>query len=179
MWSYFLFNLKKKEKNLKKGFGEIGKSICREFIKKGAIITGILHKNHSIYDSKGLNVENILKFSETQQNLKDFPQGEFQQNDSVMFKECDILVLGGLDNVINSGNADKVQAKIILEASNSPISLEGDEILTNKNIVILPDVLMGGGGIIVSYLEFLKNLEHVRPGRMTKKVKLFIDNFKF
>lgn len=81
----------------------------------------------------------------------------------------DFFIPAALEKSINVGNADKFKAKLIVEAANGPTTLEGEEILLKKGVQFLPDILCNAGGVTVSYFEWLKNLDHVRPGRMTRK----------
>jgi glutamate dehydrogenase (NAD(P)+) len=86
-----------------------------------------------------------------------------------MEKPCDILVPAAIEKSIDKNNADKLQCKVVVEGANGPTTFYGEEILIKKGVVVVPDLLINGGGVTVSYFEWLKNLDHIAPGRMTKK----------
>tara|TARA_Y100000739_G_scaffold148719_1_gene128198 strand:- start:250 stop:852 length:603 start_codon:yes stop_codon:yes gene_type:complete len=99
-----------------------------------------------------------------------FPDAEYQENGAVLLeKECDILIPAALEGVINIANASNVKAPLIIEAANGPITAGADEILRNKGCVIIPDMYANAGGVTVSYFEWVKNLSHMRFGRMQRR----------
>lgn len=99
-----------------------------------------------------------------------YPKAEkYFNGDEVMYEVCDILAPATLEAVINKDNAAKLNCQVIAETSKSPTTYEAEKILKSKNIRVLPDVLLTGGGAYASYFEWLKNLDHIRPGRMTRR----------
>jgi len=88
---------------------------------------------------------------------------------SFMEKECDVLIPAAKEKAINKDNADLLNCKVILEGANGPTTFMAEEMLNAKGVIVVPDMLANGGGVTCSYFEWLKNLEHVAPGRMTKK----------
>lgn len=100
-----------------------------------------------------------------------FPKAKERFKDAnVITKQCDILIPAALERSINQKNMANLNCKVIAEGANGPTTMAAEQYLMNKGVLILPDVLLNAGGVTVSYFEWLKNLEHVRPGTMTRKV---------
>lgn len=152
------------------GLGNVGYHTALFFQQAGAIIVGLAEYEGSICSKDGLDVDKVLAHRAKTGSILDFPGAEnFAKNSDALEMECDILIPAALENVINGGNASRVKAKIIGEAANGPLTPEADEILNLKGSLIVPDMYLNAGGVTVSYFEWLKNLSHVRYGRLEKR----------
>lgn len=155
------------------GLGNVGSytsTICQE--EGDAKIVGVSEVEGAIYDPKGIDVNELLKFRKETGSIIDYPGAKsFPKDDRkvVLEFECDILVPAALENQITEKNASRIKAKIIGEAANGPITSAAEEILLKKGKLIIPDVYLNAGGVTVSYFEWLKNLSHIRFGRMDKR----------
>jgi glutamate dehydrogenase (NAD(P)+) len=147
----------------------MGSNLSKYLVEHGAKLIGVSEKDYGIYNPKGINPEDLIAFRAKNKTLINFPGAESVKDESVMFKECDIFIPAVLEFTINSKNADLFRCKLVAEVATAAISTKGEEVLKKKKIAILPDLLMEGGGITASYFEWLKNLEHVRIGRTTKR----------
>ena len=134
----------------------------------------VMEHNGAINNSKGLNIEKIKQYYSEHGSFDGCKEGKFESNSSeCLFKKCDILIPAAKENVINEANASRVQAKLIVEAANGPITFEADSVLNNKNITIIPDIMANAGGVAVSYFEWIRNLRHIRFGRLEKRRNAF------
>ena len=135
-----------------------------------ALVVGVSEIEGTIYSEKGINIEKLLKFRKDKGTILGFPGTKtLPDRDDWVAIECDVLIPAALENQITTENARKVRAKIIAEAANGPVTSEAADILNKKGIVILPDMYLNAGGVTVSYFEWLKNLSHMRFGRMEKR----------
>ena len=117
----------------------------------------------------GLNEEEVFQHRKNTGSILNFPGAtNLAHSNDALELECDILIPAALENVINGDNAPRVKAKIIGEAANGPLTPEADEYLTKKGVLVIPDMYLNAGGVTVSYFEWLKNLSHVRYGRLGK-----------
>ena len=117
-----------------------------------------------------MNEEEVFQHRKTTGSILHFPgASNLAANTDALELACDILIPAALENVINGENAQRVKAKIIGEAANGPCTPEADEIFIQKGILCVPDMYLNAGGVTVSYFEWLKNLSHVRYGRMEKR----------
>ena len=152
------------------GLGNVGYHTAKCFEEGGAVITAIAEYEGAIYNANGLDVEAVKKHRNETGSILNFTKAKNIKNTAEALEmECDILIPAALENQINSDNAGRVQAKIIAEAANGPVTPEAEEILIKKNIMIIPDLYLNAGGVTVSYFEWLKNLSHIRFGRMDKR----------
>ncbi|OWU75267.1 Glu/Leu/Phe/Val dehydrogenase [Phaeobacter sp. 22II1-1F12B] len=153
------------------GLGNVGYHAAKFLSEEdGALITGVIERDGALVDEKGLNVEAVRSWIATHGGVKGFGDGTYvEQGNKVLESACDILIPAAMEGVINMGNADKIKAPLIIEAANGPVTAGGDEILRDKGVVIIPDMYANAGGVTVSYFEWVKNLSHIRFGRMGRR----------
>ena len=152
------------------GLGNVGFHTAKFFRAYGAKVIAIAEYEGAIYNENGLNEEEVFKHRKQTGSILNFPgAANLPKSGDALELECDILIPAALESVITKDNADRIQAKIIGEAANGPLTVEADEILDRKGIIVIPDMYLNAGGVTVSYFEWLKNLSHVRYGRMEKR----------
>lgn len=154
------------------GLGNVGYWATKSFHDNGAKIIGVIEHNGGIYNERGIDPEKLLIHWRQNGSFEGFPNSKFFTTDDaylLLEKECDVLIPAALEKQINFRNADKIKAKVVLEAANGPTTPLAAEILERNGVVIIPDLVANSGGVTVSYFEWLKNLSHVRFGRLNKK----------
>ena len=152
------------------GLGNVGYHAAKYFYDAGAKITGVAEYEGSIHKEDGIDIYALMEHRKQTGSILNFPGAtDLENSSSALELDCDILVPAALENVINSGNAARVKAKIIGEAANGPLTPEADEIFIERGILVVPDMYLNAGGVTVSYFEWLKNLSHVRYGRLEKR----------
>ncbi|MFK7797169.1 MAG: Glu/Leu/Phe/Val dehydrogenase [Aureispira sp.] len=153
------------------GLGNVGSYTGMISQDEGKVkIIGVAEYEGSIYAEDGLDIHELLAFRAKTGSIIGFPGSVALEHRSAALElECDILVPAALENQINESNADKIKAKIIVEAANGPVTPEAEAILLEKGCLIIPDMYANAGGVTVSYFEWLKNLSHMRFGRMQKR----------
>lgn len=152
------------------GLGNVGYHSAKYFRQGGAKVVAIAEWEGAIYNADGLNEEDVFQFRKKTGSLLNFPGAtNIEKSTDALELECDILIPAALENVINGENAPRVKAKIIGEAANGPLTPEADAVFAEKGTLIIPDMYLNAGGVTVSYFEWLKNLSHVRYGRMEKR----------
>ena len=153
------------------GFGNVGYHASKFISEDNDMkLIGIAEYNGAIYNPDGLNVEHAKKFFTKHGSFEKYTKGSFIKDASLILKkDCDVLIPAARENVITEKNADDIKAKLIVEAANGPISYKGHSILKRKKVFIIPDILANSGGVAVSYFEWVKNLQHIRFGRLEKR----------
>ncbi|MBH2003246.1 MAG: Glu/Leu/Phe/Val dehydrogenase [Sphingobacteriia bacterium] len=152
------------------GMGNVGYHCAKFFREHGSKVIAIAEYEGAIYNAGGLNEEEVFQHRKATGSILNFPGATNLANSSdALETACDILIPAALENVINGSNADRVKARIIGEAANGPLTPDADDIFAKKGILVVPDMYLNAGGVTVSYFEWLKNLSHVRYGRMEKR----------
>jgi glutamate dehydrogenase (NAD(P)+) len=153
------------------GLGNVGSFTGTIMQNEGGVkVIGIAEYEGSIYNPDGIDVAKLIEFRKQTGSILNFPGTKtLDKRDAALELECDILIPAALESQITIENADRIKAKIIGEAANGPITADAEEILVNKGILVVPDMYLNAGGVTVSYFEWLKNLSHMRFGRMEKR----------
>lgn len=152
------------------GLGNVGYYAAKFFQEAGAILVGFAEYEGAIHNEKGLDLDKVMAHRKSTGSILNYPgAANLQQSIHALELPCDILIPAALENVITAENAPRIQAKIIAEGANGPTTFDADDILVQKKIAVIPDMYLNAGGVTVSYFEWLKNLSHVRFGRMGKR----------
>jgi len=155
------------------GLGNVGYHAAK-FLEEedGAIITAVVEWDGAIVDEKGINIEDLKGWMLAHNgSLKDYPEGRYIENGIECLEyACDILIPAALESQITYKNASRIQARLIVEAANGPVTSNADAILSKKDVVVLPDFYVNAGGVTVSYFEWIKNLSHIRFGRLQRRL---------
>ena len=160
------------------GFGNVGSWAARILHDKGAKLVAVDTVDGSIHADQGIDPHKLHRFiSEEQGDIDDFPDAESISKEDFLATECDVFIPAALGGMLHEHNADMLKCKVLLEGANSPTTPKADAILTDKGIYIAPDVLCNAGGVIVSYFEWVQNLQHFLwdedevNGRLEKIIK--------
>ena len=153
------------------GFGNVGYNLAKFLTEDdGLNLIGIAEHNGGIFNEDGINVEHAKKYFIKNNSFQNYPKATYIKDSSLLLKRnCDVLIPAARENVITEKNADQITANLIVEAANGPISYKANQILNKKKIFVIPDILANGGGVAVSYFEWVKNLRHIRFGRLEKR----------
>ena len=158
------------KKVIVQGLGNVGYHAAKYFQQAGAKIIALAEYEGAIWSDAGLDVDAVFEHRKATGSILNFQGAQnFAKNTDALEYDCDILIPAALENVINGENAPRVKAKIIGEGANGPLTPEADEVFIQKGTIVIPDMYLNAGGVTVSYFEWLKNLSHVRYGRMEKR----------
>jgi glutamate dehydrogenase (NAD(P)+) len=142
------------------GFGNVGSVAVKELANIGVKIIGVSDRTGGFYDSKGLPVAKLLELADKYHSLENCPYGQKISNAEVLELKCDILVPAALEMQITKENAGRLQCRILAEGANGPTTLEADAILKEREIFLVPDILANAGGVVVSYFEWVQDLQN-------------------
>jgi glutamate dehydrogenase (NAD(P)+) len=142
------------------GFGNVGSVAVKELANIGVKIIGVSDRTGGFYDPKGLPVEKLLELADKYHSLENCPYGQKISNAEVLELPCDILVPAALEMQITKENAGRLQCRILAEGANGPTTLEADAILKEREIFLIPDILANAGGVVVSYFEWVQDLQN-------------------
>jgi glutamate dehydrogenase (NAD(P)+) len=153
------------------GLGNVGYHSAKVLSEQDKVkVIAIIERDGVIINEEGLNVHDVRQHFVETGGLKGFPAGDFDENGTEALEmECDILIPAAMESQIHAGNAGRIQARMIVEAANGPVTYQADEILTGRGITILPDIYVNAGGVTVSYFEWTRNLSHMRFGRLQRR----------
>ncbi len=153
------------------GLGKVGYHSGKFLSEEdGAKIVAVIERDGAIINKNGIHVEELRFHINDHNGVKGFAGGEYvEDGSSVLEMDCHILIPAALEGVIHEENAGSIKANLIAEAANGPITFEADRILRSRNIKVLPDAYMNAGGVIVSYFEWIRNLTHLRFGRLERR----------
>jgi len=153
------------------GLGNVGYHAAKFLSEEdGCKVTAIIERDGALIDETGLDVEAVYGWIARHGGVDGFPDGRFIRDGTKALEEdCDILIPAALEGVINLENADRIKAPLIIEAANGPVTAGADDVLRQKGTVIIPDMFANAGGVTVSYFEWVKNLSHIRFGRLGRR----------
>lgn len=153
------------------GLGNVGYHTAKYLSEEDKVkVIAIIERDGVVFNEDGLNVHDIRQHFAENGVLKGFQKAEYSpQGSEALEMECEILIPAALESQIHAGNAMNIQASLVVEAANGPVTYEADEILQRRGIVMLPDIYVNAGGVTVSYFEWARNISHMRFGRLQRR----------
>ncbi|SCZ71229.1 glutamate dehydrogenase (NAD(P)+) [Epibacterium ulvae] len=152
------------------GFGNVGYHAAKFLSEDGARITGIVEHDAAIFDERGLDIDAVAGFRRETGSIADFPGAETVPSArGLTHRAADILIPAAKENAITLENCHEIDYKLIVEAANGPVTADAEEVLTQRGILVLPDLYVNAGGVVVSYFEWVKNITHLPFGLMDKR----------
>jgi glutamate dehydrogenase (NAD(P)+) len=142
------------------GFGNVGSVAVKELANIGVKVIGVSDRTGGFVDTKGLPVDKLLEVADKNHSLEGCPYGERISNEELLELKCDVLVPAALEMQITKANAGRLQCRILAEGANGPTTPEADAILRDKGVFVIPDILANAGGVVVSYFEWVQDLQN-------------------
>ena len=154
------------------GLGNVGYHVAKFCQDGGAVLVGLAEYEGAIANPDGLDLEAVVAHRRETRSILGFPGAtDITHSADALELPCDVLIPAALENQIRADNAPRIQARIVLEGANGPTTPEAEAILNDKGVMVVPDIYANAGGVTVSYFEWLKNLSHVRFGRMDNRYR--------
>jgi glutamate dehydrogenase/leucine dehydrogenase len=171
-------NLPPKSRVVVQGFGNVGSFAIKSFLADGHKVIAVSDSKGGIYKEKGFTFLELVNHKKEKGSLVDFPGAKNVTNEELLELDCDVLIPAAFENQIRGDNAPQIKAKLVLELANGPLTPEADEILSKKNIVVIPDVLANSGGVTVSYFEWDQNLKNEKwsEEEVNQKLREILDD---
>ena len=141
------------------GFGNVGSWAARLLAEEGATILAVSDSKFGYRSARGLKMDDVMRHRKRTGSLEGLPGADQISNEELLEIKCDLLIPAAISGVIHAGNADRIRARVVAEAANAPTTVEADERLAARAIPVLPDILANAGGVIVSYYEWVQNLQ--------------------
>jgi glutamate dehydrogenase (NAD(P)+) len=153
------------------GLGNVGYHAARLLAEEdGCKIIVLIERDGALINENGIRPERVRQFMAEHKTIKGYPDALFTDDaQSALQQECDILIPAAMESQITVANADRIRTRLIIEAANGPVTYEADEILRKRGITIIPDAYVNAGGVTVSYFEWIRNMSHIRFGRMERR----------
>jgi glutamate dehydrogenase (NAD(P)+) len=150
----------------------VGGVAARELAERGATVMAVSDISGGVYNERGLDLDDIRRWHDEKRSLEDYSRGDHVSNAELLELPCDILVLAALEDQVTGENAGRIEARMIAEGANGPTSIEADDILAERGIHVLPDILTNAGGVTVSYFEWVQDLGRLFWTRDETRAKL-------
>lgn len=158
------------------GYGKVGAAIARFVSSMGAKVVGVADTKGAVYNPEGLNWMEVSKHKRKTRSVTGYPEAEDLTIEELLRKEVDVLIPAALEGLIHCDNVNDIKTRIIIEAANNPTSPEADRVLRERDIFVLPDILANAGGVVVSYFEWVQDLQGYfwDEEEIVKRLKLII-----
>jgi len=139
------------------GFGNVGSNAAQLMMRAGYKVIGIIEVDGAIYNRNGINIDSLIKYRERVRGVVGFPEAEAADPAELLLTECEILIPAATENQITSQNVDRIKCRILAEGANGPTTATADEVLADKRVFIIPDILCNAGGVTTSYFEWVQD----------------------